>query len=717
MHQAFAAAWSDMREPAWYSVRAIASLVLALGLSFSFQLSSPMSSVTTALIVANPLAGALVSKSVWRLAGTVIGAAATVVMMAFFAQSPVLFMLVMSVLIGVACCVSTLLRFFKAYAAVLAGYTIVIVSIPVFSHPENVFISALSRLSAVTVGLASTAFVFLITSIGKPSHVLVQIEQTLRMVAALFGKSADFFGELPPTEQAGPRNAGFRDGAPTSYYTERGRILGAAEALAASVEFAAADSFEVSRRAKGLSLGIARLLAMVGSHHPVWQALHTQDPAATEARRITRAMMKDIGESASELANASHGATMRNRIDHALGGFDGLIEQTDDLYAVAIIDSERQLLEQMRAALANLTEQRGSGIKLKLFLEWPAALRNGARGAFVTFLACMIWYVFSWNSGPVLLSYLVPAACLLSTAPSATRAAVMFASGTLLALPMALVMQIWILPQIDGFPLLAFWLSVCLLPGLWIQFHPRYALRGFGYAVFLNVMIEVHNPSHYDDISLMNSWLALGIASIALAVVFRVVLPADQRLDGARLIRSVVRAIEKLAAGFDRRNHHPLVWEFLQVQKVQRMIQRLSFVTPPARVTEVADAAFVALSVGRAILRLKGLTQHVALTGGARDEVAAVLTAIRSLRRDPVSVAEKAHSAATSILAISQQCEVPRRVHLLRVAASLLQISFLVESMPGFFDRCGPMQRGQGVPGFDAPLNWPVGSGVRGVVS
>jgi len=703
-----APAWADVRNQVWFSARTLAAVVLALGLAFTFQLSSPMSAATTVLIVANPLVGALVSKSVWRLAATILGAGVTVLMMALFAQSPVLFMLVLSVLIGIACCVSTLLRFFKAYAAVLTGYTIVLVSIPAFSHPENVFLSALSRLSVVTVGIVSTAFVFLVTSVSRPAHVLARIEGAVRMVAGLFGHEDAFFTDRAIDEQEPDRVQVFRD-VPTVYYTERSRILAAAGSLVESVEYASADSFEVSRKARRLRLGIARILAMVGAHHPVWQALSTKDSAAQEARTITRAIMREISDTPDTMTDPAQGMALCRRIDHALGAFAGLIERTSDLYAIAIIDSERQVLEQMRAAIANLAGEGQVSARLRLYFEWPSALRNGFRGAFITFLSCMVWYIFSWESGPMMLAYLVPASCLLAASPSASRASVMFASGTALAIPAAFAMQMWVLPRIDGFPLLAFWLVVFLLPGVWVQFHPRYALRGFGYVVFLNAMIEVHNPSHYDDYSLFNTWLAYAVALVGLVLVFRVVLPADQRRVGGQLVQSLVASIERLASGFWRHREEAVVWENLQMQKIQRMLQRLSFVTPPARMSEIADAAFVALSVGRAMLRLEQVARAAVLPAAARAELTAVFALMQRLRRDPVSVAERAHVAAEALLSLSREAEPVMRAQLARAGACLLQVSFLVSSAPGFFDRRGPLQRDGRDAGSEAPLSRPVG--------
>ena len=156
--------WRNFLATAAFTARVFLSIGIALFLAFMIQLESPMSTVTTVLIVANPTVGALVSKSVWRMTGTVIGAALSTAVMAMFVQSAVLYFMALSVFVGLACMTATCLRYFRAYAAVLAGYTIVIVAVPAFTHPENIFLSAMMRVSDVALGIVVTAAVFMVTS-------------------------------------------------------------------------------------------------------------------------------------------------------------------------------------------------------------------------------------------------------------------------------------------------------------------------------------------------------------------------------------------------------------------------------------------------------------------------------------------------------------------------------------------------------------------------
>jgi uncharacterized membrane protein YccC len=701
--------WKSVAPTMAYVVRALLAVGLALFLAFYFQLQTPMSSVTTVLIVANPVVGAMVSKSFWRILGTLIGAAAAVLLMAAFPQSPLLYFMGLSVIIGVASCVSTLLRFYKAYAAVLTGYTIVLISVSTFAAPDHIFMAAMSRLSAVTVGIVSTAVVFLVTTVSRPETVLRQVDQTLRNIAMQFSHPADLEGttaDLTPMPDDGGQPLSFRSMTMTSYDV-RARLLSQANALVEAIEYAAADNFAIGRRARGLRAGVARLLGLLSNHHPIWREQASETPQAATARQIVEEVMAAVATAPSETLHLDDSGQLRERIVAAIARLDDLAEHTQDLPTIAFIDNERDVLDQLRAALNDFVGPQRTirRIRLEVFLDWPAALRNGARGACVTLLGCLAWYVCRWSNGASMLTYLIPASCLLATSPLASQASLLFASGTLVAIPAAFICQTYMLPRIDGYPLLWLSLSICLLPGIWIQFHPRHAMRGFGYAVFFNAMVQIRNPMSYDDLSLMNLWLSYLIALIGLALVFRVILPPDHRLDTGRLVMSITRATERLARQPLHRHVDWTVWENLQMQKILRLIQRFSLVAPPQRVYETTDAAFVCVSVGRLISRLRRLMLDPAVHEQDRVWTRTALATFRHMSHHPHRTALALRTAAQDIMAHVEGREAASHIPTRRIAACLEQASLLLDATPGFFHKHGPLQLSGDMPGANNRLN------------
>lgn len=692
--------WDRTGPTILYCLRTLAAIGIALYTAFSLQLLSPLSSVTTVLIVANPVPGALVSKSLWRLLGTIVGAASAVLLMALFAQTPLLFGAIFSLCIGVACVASTLLRFFKAYGAVLTGYTIIIVCAPAFADPENVFLSALSRLSAVSVGIGSAALVFLLTNARPPARLSGAIIALIHNTgAALAGHAApqeppdkattDEPGRTAPAGRTWRRGDGGQPapggGVPAPFYDQRGALLAQANGLTEIIEYAVADNYEVALHGYRLRLGSAGITGALIALNPLGRRTGLPRDLAREVHDAMNALESLPLEAPEPVLDRL--LQLRDRL---LAYFDAPGAGTDpiDLDRLGAIERAQDLLTRLHNAVSRLTTtsagMRIPRVRMRLFLDWPTALRNGTRGAIVTMAAFLFWYVTQWPSGPTLLVYLVPAACLLATSPSASRASLDFSLGTLLAIPASYVCEAFMLPRISGFPLLFVSLAVCLLPGIWLQFHPRHGLRAFGYVVFFNAMISVRNPVTFNDIDLINGWLAFIVGTAALVVVFRALLPPNPSLDSDRLVHSITRAVARLGGG--GRKPALEAWESLQMQKALRLIQRLQPMPAGLR-HEVTDSAFVAIEMGRDLLRVRGLLAETSLRPPEREACLAAMAGIARLRRDPGRAASLAAHAAGLLAARQDPAGRPAASGRLRIAALLHEIAAQIETVPGFLLR------------------------------
>ena len=328
--------------------------------------------------------------------------------------------------------------------------------------------------------------------------------------------------------------------------------------------------------------------------------------------------------------------------------------------------------------------------------------RNGARGMLITMSACLIWYVLHWTAAPTMMLYVVAAASLLSTLPSASRAAGLMAAGTALGVPAGLLCHTYLLPQIDGYPLL--WLSLCimLLPGIWLQFHPKFGVGGFGYGVFSTVMLQVNNPIHYyNDISLLNGWMALLMGCIMLVLSFRVILPPNHRLDAARLVTSLTRSLRRLALSGRRQGREWLVWENLQLQKVLRLAMRLSFFARPAMIHEYIDAALATLSLGRLVERIRMLAASPDITGAQQVAIYDALDTFSELAHNPLLTAAGLRRAA-SVLCPPDAITLrpPAQVEAM---ACLVQAARIIQDIPGFLDQRGPLQWAEDYPAAHRP--------------
>src|SRR6516162_2035444 len=134
-----------------------AAVLMALYIAFACDLERPYWAMFTVFIVANPLTGAVRSKTAFRLLGTVTGAAMALLLIPPLIDAPVLLSLAISLWIGLCLYISLQDRRPHSYAFVLAGYTAAIVGFSVVNTPNAIFDTAVARVEEISVGLVCGA--------------------------------------------------------------------------------------------------------------------------------------------------------------------------------------------------------------------------------------------------------------------------------------------------------------------------------------------------------------------------------------------------------------------------------------------------------------------------------------------------------------------------------------------------------------------------------
>ena len=104
-----------------FSAKSFAAAMLALYLALSIGLPRPFWAMLTAYVVSSPLSGAVRSKAVYRVGGTLLGSMATVLMVPGLANSPELLTLALACWVGLCLYISLHDRTPRSYVFMLAG--------------------------------------------------------------------------------------------------------------------------------------------------------------------------------------------------------------------------------------------------------------------------------------------------------------------------------------------------------------------------------------------------------------------------------------------------------------------------------------------------------------------------------------------------------------------------------------------------------------------
>ncbi|MPW23797.1 hypothetical protein GCT13_45715 [Paraburkholderia sp. CNPSo 3157] len=136
-----------------HTLKTVVAALLVMGLAMRLDLPSPRTAMVTVFIVMQPQTGMVLAKSFYRLAGTVVGVVVTIALAAAFSQTPELFLLSIAIWIGLCTFGAALNGNFRSYGFVLAGYTTALIGIPALSHPDEVFLAAMTRLAELSMGI------------------------------------------------------------------------------------------------------------------------------------------------------------------------------------------------------------------------------------------------------------------------------------------------------------------------------------------------------------------------------------------------------------------------------------------------------------------------------------------------------------------------------------------------------------------------------------
>jgi uncharacterized membrane protein YccC len=148
------------------------ALAVSYYVAFALELNSAASAGTGLLILVGPTQGMVLSKAIYRVVGTLFGALAAIILTSLFPQDRTTLIAVFSVYMACLVAIATLLRDFRAYGCVLAGYTVALISIIYVDAPTAAFTAMLDRVAVILLAVLALAFVSAIFATAESARSL-----------------------------------------------------------------------------------------------------------------------------------------------------------------------------------------------------------------------------------------------------------------------------------------------------------------------------------------------------------------------------------------------------------------------------------------------------------------------------------------------------------------------------------------------------------------
>ncbi len=636
----------------YFALTTTFAALLALFVAFWLQLDSPSSAMVTVLIVAAPVRGMVLSKSLYRMLGTFVGGGVALLLVDLCGQNSEIFIPALAVWVALCTALATMLRNFRAYAAVLAGYTVPLIGLSAIQAPEHAWDITIARVAVITVGIVCAGVV---TSVFLPGGARRDLAPRLRGAILL------------TLSLAHDALNGAAEALPESRYVEAtGRILG----IDSLIEFAATESPRVARRANALRSAISALIAAITALRAIADLPPnslTEDPElVADMRDRLDGVALRLGH--SDAVPAESFVEMRARL--ALAGARVEQSPSSSLEALQFLDNLDELVTQIDAARLDLDafvadRPARTIVSIGYPVDFRAALRNGFRAFLGIVAAGAFCYVTGWSDAAQMPLAVAVICSLLALQPNPAVASIAFAIGVCVGDIAALFCQFFLLSRVDGFPLLAMCVAPFLMAGLLATANPRLAGVASGFRIFFVVALAPTNPMTFNAASALNNALVSMVGAIFAAYVYRAVLPTNLRVETARLLRAISAELAQIR---NRPAGDRAVTESRIYHRLIQLATRLDATAPEGQ--ELLAKAYAESRMALALQRARAALNEADVTNSARD----LLEKAISVSPSAADLSKAAHALA----AIGRVATPLSRQALIRAAAALAEAATLV---------------------------------------
>ncbi|QGF91723.1 hypothetical protein GH769_00250 [Pseudomonas sp. CFSAN084952] len=675
----FAMSKLDFFSPQWvYIFRSVLAAVLAYAIAYALQLETPYSAANTVLLVTHMNQGVVLAKGGWRLVGTLIGGLVAIVLMGFFIQAPLLFLLSFGLWLGLCSVAATVMRHFWAVGAAVAGYTVGFASYGALEAPEHALNIALGRIATVAVG---------VVCLGVVTAVLSKRATCARLETAI-AQQLSKVGQLLLQQVKGVASG-------NRYTAVEPDLVSGLFAIDDLLELSRHESPDVSISAGWVRESMASLFSAALGVSEINHAYTEDHPASKQTRSVLCEKLPEVihliehNELPSLECAVSAVSAMRRDVSQIVNE----VERNDgDANVLTWLDGLQQILEDWEAAIIGLVKLHRrrpyKSVGFRYNRDWSGGLRNGIRSVLAIVLGGLFGIVTGWHDWSTLLLLLAPYSILLATTGNPVEGAISFVKGTLVGIFPAYFFVTVILPNIQGFPLL----MLCMMPfwiaGLLVTTKPKYAFAGLAYLVTFNTLIGATNPMELDLIStsplvfsivaFFNKALAWMIAVIATWLAMKLILPNDPHKQAHRLAHALGQdVLETLQKGFVGRRK---VWEHLQHHRLAGVA--LSLKSDPEHASELLSQGLGAIHLGRTAL----LLHHIIINPASPIEVRVLAQRALHIAQKCLGNEEGAHllaSVQNRILAlVDNNPNDTRIIH--RTAAAVADVDHLTRRHGGW---------------------------------
>lgn len=626
-----------------FSIKSFAAAMLAYYLSLRIGLSKPSWAIVTVYIVSQASAGASLSRGLYRLVGTMIGAIATVLIVTNFVNDPILCSIVLAGWIGLCLYFSLLDRTPRSYAFVLAGYTASLIGFPSLLNPATIFDVALMRVQEISIGILCAVLLHrFILPISSHDQFTAKLTLTVKDARQL---AVDALGCMTAAE-----------------ISRKSKVLAVdllvLQGMAAHLPYDAAPFRLEGKKLRVLHDRLARLL-----------------PLCLDIADRLHALKKDdepIAADLADLADLLHAIAGWMKAQHFSKQHDparGLIERASSLklgaeHGPAL--SDRRIVANLAGHLSELVALLSDCNRLQHDLmdagrlsqlhgprfatgyvyhrdRWMAA--RAAIGAMTAILiGCAFWNWSAWSEGGMALSIVGVCCTLFGNFDAPAPFLMKYINGLVYGVAISLLYSFVVVPQVADFSTLMAVLAPAFLLAGSLQARPPTTFMALGITLTIPILGRLNPVYDADFAQSLNAVLAV-FAATGFAVISMTLF---QTVDADHAIKRLLQISRQdvrrraLCQQPSARDHSPSTWTSLMIDRTALLLPRVQ--GAKHSYADVLDDTLHHLRIGHAVIAIaRARTEY-------QGETAAAISALLSEIARYVDDRDRSDRSTTEVL-------------------------------------------------------------------
>ncbi|CAI2438802.1 FUSC family protein [Serratia proteamaculans] len=517
--------WGKATGGQWrYALRNSLAMCLSLWVAFVLNLDEPYWALTSAAVVSFPTVGGVISKSIGRVFGSLVGAAASVAIAGHCLNDPWLFTLFIAAWIGLCTYISNHYQNNVSYAFALAGYTAAIIAFSTVNvtDTQQIFDIAQARVCEVITGILCGGLMMMILPSTSDGEALLT---SLRRMHLRLLEHAAMLWQPEITVQMR-----------TSHEGVIGQIL-TMNLLRIQAFW---SHYRLRRQNNLLNYMLHQQLRITSVISSLRRMLLNWPDRPANLASVLDQLLNELRSPDTDkyrLARILQQIAPQDPVDYRHRAFWLQLRHFCWLY----LNCSRWLLR-LENATSVSDIQPPHVTSLARHTDSYEAAYNGLRTFLCIVLGCAYWINTQWEAGSSALTLVAISCVLYSSTPSPINSITTLLKAVTLLSIVCFMVKFGLMIQIDDLWLFCAFLFPVLVTMQMLKLqNPPYAALWGQLIVFMGSFLSVTNPPSYDYQSFINDSLGKIVGVLLAGMAFQILRPSSDKRKSRRIIRALRR--------------------------------------------------------------------------------------------------------------------------------------------------------------------------------